>query len=161
MNKDTKPFLNDGLNVYPEARATLTFFEQEVGKLLSTAVARREGWEPLKNHKVNSPKVDGTSGQGGYWVAMFAEGMSASNEMVKIDFGIWWQAIEGFDQPIVYASFYEIPERLIKFKWNHDKQDIRCFERWNRSFLYLPVTDSDDIGLLLNMVLNELLKLLL
>ena len=80
MNEDTKPFLSEGLTVYSEARATLTFFEQEIIKLLSNAIDRRGQWLPLKNHRVKWIEADRSLGQAGYWVEIIIEGLSQREE---------------------------------------------------------------------------------
>jgi hypothetical protein len=57
MNDKTSSFLSEGLKVYPEARATVTLFEQEIINLLSAATKRRTQWFQLKDHRVKSIKA--------------------------------------------------------------------------------------------------------
>ena len=158
MNDDTKPFLNEGLKVYPEARATLLFFEQEIINVLAAAVARREQWHPLKNHRVKSNKADKNAGQGGFWVSMDIEGLSQRDEQINIDCGIWWKALENDDCAIIYASFSTAPKQLFEFQRSQQESGIRNFDRWDRTFFYISVMEATDIGKSLNLVLNELLK---
>jgi len=157
MNDATQPFLDDGLNVYSKARATLTFFEEEIGKLLLAAAEQREKWQFLKSHKICQPKPDKGAGQLGYWVAMNIEGLSDRDEKAVIDCGVWWNALKNVS-PIVYVNFLHEPKRVVKFSWAKEKQGIKSFDRWNRTFLYLPVLKSVDIGDSLNLLLDELLK---
>ena len=63
MNETMKPFLNEGLRFYAQARATMTFFEAEISKLLLNAVEQREEWPFLESHKVIQPKPDKGAGQ--------------------------------------------------------------------------------------------------
>jgi hypothetical protein len=88
---------------------------------------------------------------------MFIEGLSHRKEEVKIDCGIWWNALENND-PIIYASFYDKPKRVLMFSWGKQEQGIKSFNRWNKTFLYLPVSKMTDIGESLNRILDELLK---
>jgi len=157
MNEETKPFLKQGMNVYAQARETLAFFEQEMIKLLSGVIERREKWHSLKDRKVFT-EADRTRGQLGYWVAAEIRGRSQRDEQVKIDCGIWWMALQDDDSPIVYASFTDTPKRLLQFSWNRSEKNIRSFDRWGRTFLYLPASDPADIGKSLNRLLDELLK---
>ena len=157
MNDTMQPFLDDGLIVYSKARATLTFFEEEIGKLLLAAAEQREKWPFLKSHKICQPKSDKGVGQLGYWVAMDIEGASDRNEKVEIDCGVWWNALKNVS-PIIYVNFSPESERAVKFSWIKDKQGIKSFDRWNRTFLYLSLLKPADIGDSLNLLLDELLK---
>lgn len=156
MNDTRQPFLDDGLNVYAKARATLTFFEDEIGKLLLAAVERREKWPFLESHKIFQPKSGGT-GPVGYWVAMPIKGLSHRKELFEIDCGVWWNALKN-QSPIIYASFTGEPKRVLKFSWINQRQGINSFDRFSRTFLYLPLLKSTDIEDALNQVLDELLK---
>jgi hypothetical protein len=156
MNETMQTFLDEGLDVYAKARATLTFFEDEIGGLLSTAVERREEWPLLETHKILRPEWDEGDGQDGYWVLLNIEAFSHRKEQVVIECGIWWNAFENVN-PIIYGCFHEPKNNLI-FSWTKQEQGIQTFIYWEKRHLYLPVTKSTDIRDALNKVLDELLK---
>jgi hypothetical protein len=157
MNETMQPFLDDGLSVYAKAKATLTFFEAEIGKLLSKAVERRGQWPYLESHKLSPPEPGGGD-SGDYWIVMFVEGSSHRKEQVKIECGIWWNAVDDNGNPIVFGCFHG-PENIITVpSWEKQEQGIASFNRWGRKHLYLPITKSTNIRDSLNQVLDELLK---
>jgi hypothetical protein len=156
MNEAMQPFLNDGLNVYVKAKATIAFFEQEITELLLAGARRRQKLPCLDSHKISRCKSNG-DGSYGHWIAIFFEGLSHLKEPVKIDCGVWWNSPEK-DEPIVYASFYEEPKRVLVFSGNEKAQEIKSFVSYNRTYLYLPASKATDIGDSLNRILDELLK---
>ena len=158
MNEFMTPFLCEGLSVYAEARATITFFEEEIAKLLMDAVGSRENWPFLESRKISQAKSDKGIGQNGYWVAMDIEGLSPHRkDIVMIDCGVWWNVVKN-ENPIIYASFTGDPKNGLQFLWPKKEQKIKSFDKWNRTFLYLPGSKSADIGDSLNQLLDELLK---
>jgi len=157
MTTKMKSFLQEGLGLYSEARQTLLAFDGEMESLLRTAVRGREHWSPMKNHRIHSPAAGGKRGEYGWWVAVSITGQSPRHGDAEIDCGVWWSAPEMLE-PIIYASFYGKPKRVEKFAWSRGKQDISSFTRWGRTFLYVPVPKTLDIGGPLNRLLDALLK---
>ena len=88
---------------------------------------------------------------------MDIEGVSHRSEPVAIDCGVWWNALKN-EGPIIYASYTGEPKRVLKFPWIKKDKEIKSFDRWNRTFLYVPGLKSADIGDSLNQLLDELLK---
>ena len=156
MNDSMPPFLDDGLSVYAKARATLTFFEGEIGKLLHAALDERAKWPFLETHKISRAKGDKTAGENGYWVECGIEAFSHRKEQVAIGCGVWWRAVDA-SNAVVYGCFYKPADKLM-FAFPQQDQGIHSFDRFGRTHLYLPVTKSTEIGGFINMVLDELLQ---
>lgn len=156
MNDTMRPFLDEGLTAYAKARATLTFFEEEIGKLLSATLGRREEWPFSERVKTSRPKGDKSEGQAGYWVTCNIEALTRSKEQVFIECGIWWNAPEG-SNPIVFACFHK-PENIRRFAGPKQEQGIYSFNYWDKTHLYVPVATTEEIGGALKRVLDELLQ---
>jgi hypothetical protein len=157
MNDQMKSFLQEGVRSYSEARQTLATFEGEMQRLLAIAVRDRARWSPMKNHRISPPFVGGGRGDYGWWVAVAITGRSPRREDAEIDCGLWWNVPE-MREPIIYASFYRKPTRVVNFKWDSGKQGIASFPHVGRTFLYAPVPETLDIGKPLNRLLDALLK---
>jgi len=99
----------------------------------------------------------GLTGLLGYWKHPRQEGVSPRGDEVKIDCGVWWNAPEG-NGPIIYASFYETPKRVLIFSWGKQRQGISSFDDHGKTYLYMPVPKSLDITWALNRLLDALLK---
>ena len=149
------PFLDEGLSVYAEAKASIAFFERELVKRLREAAVQRNKMPFLKSHEVIPPEPGG--GDGEFWVSMVTKGVSLRSESVDIDCGVWWNSPENKDA-IIYASFYTEPKRVLKFSWTNQENGIKSFDRWERTFLYLPGSKVSDVGNSLNNLLDNLLK---
>lgn len=155
MNTDIKPFLQEGIACYGEARSTLVTFEQQMKKMIQDTLHARATWSPLKNHQITSAAVGGDND--GYWIYAVVKGSSPRREPTEIDCGLWWSSPQGAS-PIIYANFYFKPERVMAFKWNKKTHGVRSFSAWKRTFLYLPLLAVSDIEPGLNKVLNALLE---
>jgi hypothetical protein len=154
MPDEMKPFLEEGIQRYAEAKDTITAFENAMCQLLRSAIESRS-WSPLKNSEVGRPRPGGTGGKDGYWIATSISGTSPKNEETEIDCGLWWNA-PGRSGPIIYTSFYHKPERLVRFQWKGG-QDISSFDGRNRTFLYVPVPNPLAIEGPINTILDALL----
>jgi hypothetical protein len=158
MNGEIKTFLNEGLKAYVDANATLTFFEQEMMRHILASLRQRAQWLPLKNHKIKPMGPGGDLNESSSWFNWYIDGQSPREELVRIDCGIWWNAWEKDGSAVVYASYSGEPKHLLKFNWSKKGQGIDSFEWRGRTILYLPVSDSNEIGKILNRLLDELLK---
>src|SRR2546423_1474583 len=125
-----------------EAQNTLGAFEREIGKLLKATLETRKRWAPLKHYDIGMPSAGG--GQYGWWVAVGITGQSSRREEAEVECGLWWNA-PPIEEPIIYAGFYKGPKRVQKLLWHRGKQGILSFERWGRTFLYVPVPESVEI----------------
>lgn len=159
MRRELKPFLEEGLTQYANAKYTIAAFEGEVARLLKAAVEGRERrrWSPLKSLLLGRPSPGGGSGGYGYWIAVYVTGKSQHHGDAAIDCGLWWNA-PTVSEPIVYAEFYEKPKRVVNFSWDRNKKGIRSFEGSGRTVLYLPVPKSLEVADPLNRLLDALLK---
>jgi hypothetical protein len=95
-------------------------------------------------------------GGDGLWIAVAVTGRSPRGEEADIDCGIWWDVLEP-NEPVLYASFYDKPKRVLEFTWPDGKQGISSAVRYDRTFLYVPVPKSAEIELPLNRLLDALL----
>jgi hypothetical protein len=159
MHVDMKPFFEEGVRRYAEAKATITAFESGMCQSLGKAVESRSDWSPLKKQKLGRPKPGGAGGGDGYWIAMSISGISLRNEETEIDCGLWWDAPK-MAEPIVYSSFYHKPERVVKFTWKNQKQGIKSFDGFRRTFLYLPVPEPLEVEEPIGRLLDSLLLFL-
>jgi hypothetical protein len=125
-------------------------------KLLGAAVQNRPRWSPLKKHKIYNPSSGGGRGDNGWWIEIAVTGRSPRGEEAQIDCGIWWDVLEP-NEPVLYASFYDKPKRVLKFNWPDGKQRISSADRYGRTFLYVPVPKSAEIERPLNRLLDALL----
>ena len=156
MSVNVKSFLQEGVELYSEARTTLAAFDGEIEKLLWAAVQGRQQWSPLKNQRIQKPKSDGGRGDIGWWVATLIRGTSPRGEEVDIECGLWWSA-PGMRKPMIFASFYKEPKRVLQFQWPKGKQGIESFTLWDKTYLYLPVPKPVEIEGPLNSLLDALL----
>jgi hypothetical protein len=158
MQNEMNPFLRQGLIDYLDAKHTLGAFEKEMSKRLDEAIAKRN-WKPLKKLQISSANPGGESGGYGCWISIYVIGESSRHGSTDIDCGIWWNK-EQSTLPILYASFWSKPRETIGFQWKELKQGIQSFKEGsrNRTFLYLPVPKSLELGEPLNRLLDVLLK---
>jgi hypothetical protein len=158
MATEMKLFLRQGIRLYSDAQHTLAAFEQEMEKLLKTAVQSRSRWSPLKKYHMESPFSGGDNPRGiGWWVEMDVTGRSSRGEEVRIDSGLWWDAPPERGARILYTSFRKQPKRVLRFKWPAGKQGISSFDKFGRTFLYVPMPNSGEIEKPLNHLLDALL----
>lgn len=156
MKENDQSFLDEGLAVYGEARATLIFFEREVSNIISSALDNRKSWNPLEN--VNRRfNADRSQGQHGYWINATVVGNMAQKDRLTIECGLWWNAFKNDRSPIVYGGFFETPAGVMRFDWDESHKEIRALEAWNRTYLYIPIANAIKIENSLNVILDELL----
>ena len=157
MDTGMKSFLEEGVKQYAEAKHTIAAFENELVQLLKAAVDKREDhWSPLikRTVTVNRPKAGGGDG---FYISVAIWGKSPRFGDAEIDCGLWWDAPQ-ITKPIIYASFYYKPERVVGFAWTGQKGGIRSFAYHRRTFLYIPLTDKLEIEKSINSMIDVLLK---
>ena len=157
MNTDMLPFLQEGLHQYIEAKQTVAAFELKLGDLLRETVTTRTRWSPLKQKQVGRGLSVAGNSSDGYWIAASIQGSAPRNGEVAIDCGFWWTP-DNFEKPIIYVGFYLKPKRVVNFKWSSKKRGIGSFERYGRTFLYVPFPKSFEIEQPLNQLLDALLE---
>jgi hypothetical protein len=157
MNNKMKSFLREGARQYADALATVAAFEQQMSELLETAVQNRKQWHPLKGPRISKTQINRKNGESGYWIAIFIEGKSPRGEKAKIDCGLWW-CLRGINKPIVYASYYDKPKRVLKFAWRDQRNGIQSHVLdEERTILYLPLKDPTTISFSLKRLLDAIL----
>jgi hypothetical protein len=154
MSDTVESFLDRGLSVYENAKSTIAFFEDEIGKILSATLEQREIWPSIKTRKIPRPKGGNSPGDG-FWLLIQIEALSCRNEEIKIECGIWWKQLN--QKPIIYGCFHE-PKSVRIFPSKKPELSINSFQYWDKTHLYLPITKADEIGNALNKVLDELLN---
>ncbi len=157
MQNEMRPFLQEGLRQYVEAKNTVAAFEGAMWEALRKAVDAKKHWSPLVEVPQERRPSIGGGGNDGYWIATTISGRSPRNEETVIDCGFWW-TVDKPNEPIIYVSFYHKPIDKMKFEWNGQELDIFSFERYKRTFLCLPLPESLEVQDSLNRLLDALLK---
>jgi hypothetical protein len=157
MKTKMESFLGQGVSLYSEAQTTILAFESEMKKVLRTAVEGRTRWTPLTNHRIHSPSFGGGSGDWSWWGCISIDGRSPRRGAAEIDCGLWWNS-PASERPIIYASFYIRPKSVLAFSWNRRDKHISSFNRFGRTFLYLPFFRTTEIKDSLNCLLDALLS---
>lgn len=156
MKKTLEAFLQDGIRRYPEAKATVAFFEDQVKSLLTRTLKARLDWKPLHKKEIKTPTVTRTGGVGWYFACAIT-GETVSKKKVHVDCGLWWGSPAG-SEGVVYASFYDKPEDLLLFTAPDPAKGISSFAGWDRTFLWLPIPGDFRIDPPLNRLIDILLK---
>jgi hypothetical protein len=157
MKPEMKAFLEDGVRLYGDAMDAVTKFEDEILKLLRTAIDARAHWEPMKNRSIKKPVRGGDGGE--RWLYTMVEGESERGERAQIECGLWWNA-RRTTEPIVHAGLWRVEERLerVKFNWVDGTDGIHSFEYDNGTYIYLPARGSIEIEGPVNRLLDAVLK---
>jgi hypothetical protein len=112
--KGLDAFLREGRGAYPEAKLATKTFEAELQSRLRTVVSGRTKWGPfdLGRSMPGSGMVEHDA-----YVCLTVSGR-VGKEPVSLDIGYWWNLPGAPFDAIVYASFYEKPERLLAFRYD-------------------------------------------
>ena len=163
MRDEMRPFLEEGVRQYVDAKNTVATFEREMGQLLAEAIRSRRQWSPLNDTpRIGRPSPGGGSGGYGYWIWIGINGQTKTYKRVYIECGLWWEVPTTtelkIDGPIIYANYDDMPKHIMAFSWRRNTRDIRSFLRGGKTFLYVPLRKPQEIAGSLNRLLDALLK---
>ena len=163
MRNEMKPFLEEGIQKYIEAKDTVEAFEQAMGQLIVDVLRKRKEWSPLRKCRIGTrANPGGGRGGSGYWIWTWITGQSPKQENTDIDCGLWWNIPRNTEpiitEPVIYAHFYE-PKRVVSFRWPKQKQGIGSFtDHRGKTYLYVPLRKPEEIERAINKLLDTLLK---
>ena len=152
MDDQLKSFIAEGLKRYPDALATVSFFEQQVQRCLEEIVRRQDLWRSFSINELTPGR--GSSGME-CWMYAWVTG-TLDNVDVTIDCGVWWnpQELPGHSL-VAYAGFDE-PETLRTLAFVVSKADVHQQRRRRNSRLYVDMPNEADLKAIFETLLGEL-----
>src|SRR5439155_16076720 len=91
IDRDTLEFVRTGLERYPDARATVGFFEETIYKSVFDALQRRK-WRTLRPSTNNKRGLAIAKGKGDTYLHAWLQGSTKRHDIVQIVYlGIYWE----------------------------------------------------------------------
>lgn len=158
MSDKLAGFLREGLTRYPEAFNTVRLFEQTLKEQIVDLLESKDDWTTFafpNGEKVIKTFANGRAGEG-IWICALATGLLNGTEEARIETGLWWSPPKLKVPAIVYASFYEQPAKLCRFKGTSADPRIRFADLMRYTRLYVEPSPDFEVSADLDLVLAEL-----
>jgi len=139
MTDDIKEFLDIGLQKYPEARAAVDAFVQDVqGKLQSVfrAALPAGEWEFVGTARLN---------QGVDYLNVWKEIRHPKHGKAWLDAGLWWDWKLTPDKCVYYANIGNSNDVPLPFDYVFKVEDVLMAKGEDGAFLYRPAKSVDTL----------------
>lgn len=156
MDTKMREFVAVGMERYPEAQQTISFFQETVLNILDSAIRDAERPSAFMRGESQKParNVSRT------WISSFIAGRVADKYDARVEVGIWWNpgALDELDMPIVYANLVDAPEAIQRFEPTTLTDQLRRYPSGGRraTRLYVIASKPPNLEADAHLVLNAL-----